>query len=319
MRRSWEREVHNAPSGMKRDFQQISQDVLEGYSLDYAMRKSQLFPNMDCEMVRVGEAGGRMQDVFYNLADHYDSIVQLRRDLMRWIAWPLFQLVLAIGVVGLFILALGIVAQMTNSEPLDIFGLGMGTTGNFALYATIVVTFFGGLFILAFGTAKGWFGNLPYTIARKVPLIGAIIECLALGRMSWAISLAHEAGMDAIETLTLGLRTTQIHYYMQHVQSVVDCIRIQKKDMTYSLAQTESFPNDFLDSMATGELAGSITETMHRQAEDYKRRLQAHFKTLAFIGGVVMMLFVGCVIGFLVIYFAYMVIFKPYNDLINDL
>ena len=75
-------------------------------------------------MVGVGEQTGHLGEVFGRLAEHYQAQVKLRRTFLSAIAWPMFQLLAALVVVGLLILVMGIIGNM-NGVPIDMLGLGL--------------------------------------------------------------------------------------------------------------------------------------------------------------------------------------------------
>ena len=55
------------------------------------------------------------------------------------IAWPMIQLALAIGVIGLLIWVLGIVATRNNGEPIDILGFGLIGNRGLLIYTNFII------------------------------------------------------------------------------------------------------------------------------------------------------------------------------------
>lgn len=75
-------------------------------------------------MVDVGEKTGRLDEVFIRLAEHYDHVLDLQRTFLQGIAWPMVQLIAALGVIGLLIWIMGILPEGIDGKPIDILGLG---------------------------------------------------------------------------------------------------------------------------------------------------------------------------------------------------
>ncbi len=207
----------------------------------------------------------------------------------------------AILIFGLLIVALGIVASITGTEPLDVFGLGFGTAGNLTIYLLFIGTFFGSLTFALIGLAKGWFGEAPTRLAYRIPLLGSTIQYLALSRMAWSLAIAHGAGMNVFDTMSMSLKSTESKYYTDHETAILQDLR-DGKEINHAIAKTDVFRQDFLDTLSTGELTGQISETMHRLAEDYRERARSNLKKLAVIGGAMVMMMVMCSVGFLIIY-----------------
>jgi type II secretory pathway component PulF len=313
-RTMWQREIDFAPSSARSGLQSLTSMILSGDAVAKAMKQSGLFPQLAYEMVDVGEKSGRVDTVFEQLSEHYANLAELRRTFLMGILWPMIQFFAAIVIFGLLILVLGWVASFNNSEPIDILGLGLGTQGSFILYCFAVIVMLGGAALLIQGTFRGWFGQLPMRIALRIPLIGSTIQNLALSRMAWSLSMAHNAGMDAIETTVLGIRATQIDYYTRHCQAVSDSIRAGN-EMNYALQRTQAFPAELIETLSTGEVTGQVSEALDRLSREYRDRAQVQFQTISVIGGFLVLLMVAAIIGFLVIYLAMVFYIGPLNEL----
>ena len=75
---------------------EVAAKVSDGTPLAKAMiEQGKYFPPMLIQMVHIGEATGRLERTLLELADHYDHRLQMRRDFLSAITWPLIQLVAA--------------------------------------------------------------------------------------------------------------------------------------------------------------------------------------------------------------------------------
>lgn len=312
-RTMWQREVNYAAPAAKAGMNQLFRAICDGDTVAASMRHCGLFPPLVYEMVKVGEKSGHLEIVFQQLSEHYENLIQLRRTFLTGIAWPSIEFFAAVVIFGLLILALGWAAMVTGSEPIDIFGLGLSPTGNFILYSFAIVLLLGGGAAFIHGTFRGWFGELPMKIAFRVPVLGSTIQNLALSRMAWSLGMAHNAGMDALETMSLGLRSTQIHYFMRHEQKVNEYLRAGN-EMAVALRTTNAFPDEFIETLATGELTGQVTETMDRLSIDFRDRAKNQFRILAMIGGFLVMAFVAAILIFLIFYLFINFYLNPINE-----
>ena len=85
--------------------------------------------------------------------------------------------------------------------------------------------------------------------------------------------------MDARRSIKLALRSTQNAYYTSHLETVDNAIA-QGSEFHEALRATGSFPDDFLSSLETAEVAGTHGESLARLADDYRDRAKAAAKTL---------------------------------------
>lgn len=258
------------------------------------------FPPLVRAVITAGEQGGRLEDSFARLAHHYNNLVLFQRNLLGRMAWPLFELFMAIGVVGLMILILGYVLESAGFPAIDWFGLKLSVFGNFVLYCVIVSILLAIAAVFIFGSIWGWFGEWPMRIARRIPLLGKTIECLALSRFAWTLSVAENAGMRPQDSTKLALDATQNFYFTNQVEMVRRSLD-ERKSIHDALAATKIFPKDFLMYVSNGELAGELAETMDRVSKDLQEQAEHNLKTITTIGFVVTFLFTAVVIGTAVI------------------
>jgi len=317
LRGALERESGIGPPVYRRTMRAVVADVSDGGSLSGALKRcGDFFPKLVLAVTRAGERGGRMDEAFRRLATHYDNLVKFRNRFLIAIAWPLFELVAAIVIIGLLMLVMGYLLDGKDPGPPDWFGLGLGTTGNFILYVMMITTFGGGIAFLIIGTMRGTFGTLPMQLARRTPLIGPTIEALSLSRFAWTMSIAENAGMEAGETMLLALQSTQNYYYERLIPEVTAGVR-SGAGYYEVLKETQAFPEDLLVLVENGETAGQLAETMERGSEQLQEKAEANLKVIATVGFAVMLGFVGLVMAVTIISMYYQLVISPMNDVMN--
>jgi type II secretory pathway component PulF len=173
-------------------------------------------------IVEAGERGGRLEQSFQRLSHHYEELVKFRNRFLLSVAWPLFELVMSIVIIGLLIL--GWVTDMNNMEPFHWFGVtSWRPWQDFLMYVFLVLLFFGGLATLA-DSERSAVGseNWPMEIALRIPLIGKTIEsscviaiCLDIigSRERGHVARRIRCGSPSIRlriTITSGTRSTAL-------------------------------------------------------------------------------------------------------------
>lgn len=301
LRSAFDRESQHGSPSLRRNLKKVVADLHQGRALaDSFQSLDGYFPPLTVSVVRAGERGGRLEDSFRRLGEHYDNLVKFRNRFLLSIAWPIFELIMAVVVVGLLILILGWIFESNGMEPIDWFGMGLSNGQNFFLYVFLVLVVASGFGTLIFGTFKGWFGTLPMRIARRLPLIGKTIESLALSRFAWTMSIAENAGMSAVETVQLACQATQNYYYTRLEEPIAT--RIGNGNEFYpTFLETGAFPTDFLMYVSNGEASGQLAESMDRVSKVLIDSAENNLKMISVIGFVVCLLFVAVLIGFTVI------------------
>lgn len=297
---------------------QIRDQLADGVTLTDAMTATDgYFPDLALAVVRAGEKSGRLEDSFHRLSKHYDNLVKFRSRFLTSIAWPAFELVASIGVIGLLILVMHwVMVDIGGIDPIDWFGMG-STTGNFLLYCGVVFFMFLAAFLLIYGSMKGWYGTLPMRIARRVPLLGKTLEHLSLSRFAWAMSASENAGMDVLETGKLSLEATENFYYKMVIPEVLYDLR-NGKSFTKTFEATDAFPGELITWIENGETAGKLAETMHQASLTLQEKAEINLQILSKIGFVLMMGFVGIVLAAAIILLYKKLVIDQYQKVLDD-
>lgn len=283
----WERETHSINPLLARNARTVLEQVGSGTTLAEGMaRTNGYFAPLTIAVVKAGESSGRLEQSFRRLSTHYETWHRFRRDTLASMAWPMFELGFAILIIGGLILLMGWAMSSINPNGMDWFGWGWGTTEYFRAYVALVFSGLTGIGLIYAGSRLGWFGSLPASVARYIPLIGGIMKNLSLARYSWALSAALGAGMNVIESVRIGLDASQdarlIELEPQITQNLVD-----NKTIYETLALTKRFPDEFLTFVSNGELSGELPETLDRLSTTYQGRVETGLnllKVATFIG-----------------------------------
>jgi len=174
------------------------------------------------------------------------------------------------------------------------------------------------VFLLIFGSIKGWYGTLPMRIARRVPLLGKTFEHLSLSRFAWAMSASENAGMDVLEIGKLSLEATENYYYQMVIPEVLYDLR-KGKSFSQTFQATDAFPDDFIVAVENGEIAGKLAETMHQTSLDLQEKAEVNLQIISKIGFVMMMGFVGIILATAIILLFKKLYIDQINNIANDL
>jgi type II secretory pathway component PulF len=301
-RQVFERESGVGPAAQRRHMASIAREVNAGVSVADAMRAERgFFPKLALEMVDIGEQTGKLDRTFGQLSDHYENIRELRRVFFTGLIWPGIQLAAAVAIVGFLIWIMGLLATLSpGSEPIDLLGFGLvGTTG-LLIYLTFVLVCGLALWGVIFAFNRGWLlPGVLMPILLRVPVLGQCLTYLAMSRMAWSLGMAIDAGMDAKPSLELALRGTQNPYYASAWPQIERKMQ-SRCAMSEALRATQRFPNEFLETLETGELTGMISETLERYAIELRDRARHLLTMLTAFAGFACWALVATIIIFLI-------------------
>jgi type II secretory pathway component PulF len=313
VRTVWLRETNSARGPGRRRFSEVSDAVAAGGSMSDGLKQTGgYFPLLFRELVQVGEMTGHLPEVFRQLADNYEHQLKLRRAFVSSLTWPLIELTLALSVVGLVIWLMGAIPTLAKNKT-DLFGLGLTGTTGLITYLTFLAMVAGAGFFVYQAMVRGLLWVAPLQVAiMKVPKLGGTLETLAMARLSWAMHVTLNSGMDLRPAMKMSLQSTHNALYTRHIDRVLADIR-QGREIHEALSATRVFPIHFIDAVQVGEQSGQLVESMQNLSGQYQDEARVAMNTLTVLLGVAVM----ALIAGIIIFFIFRV-FGFYLNSIND-
>lgn len=267
----------------KKHFRTISEAIDAGSNMRDALAGTdRYFPELFHELAHVGDQTGHLDEALAQLGRHYEFQLKMRRGFLVAMAWPLIELGLAILIIGGLIFALGVVGKMTG-HPIDVLGFGLVGTPGLIKYFTFLGIVAAVIFAIWWGIQRGLAWTKPVQrFMIRMPGLGTALDSLALGRLSWALHLTLNSGMDTRRAVALALRSTRNARYTDQMETIDSWIR-QGSSLYEAFEQTMVFPRSFLDVLQVGEKTGMIVESMKRLADQYREKSEAAMKILSVV------------------------------------
>lgn len=316
-RKIWETEERHATGPLRNAVGLIREKVAAGGTVAEGMQESDgYFPPMFVQMVTIGEQTGKLDEVLKRLGEHYEHLAVMRRNFLIGIAWPAFELVFAVAIIGLVIFVTGIISAASGGAAPDVLGWGLVGTGGAITWFFFCGFVVGGIGLFAYALIRGWLGPRPMLVAMRIPVLGKCLESLALARLTWSLAIALDSGMDARRAVMLSIKSAQNPYYESSLPLVAAAVRANKQ-FHESFAEGAVFPSDFLQQVEVAEMAGATNEALLRLAAEYDERAKAAMRVLTGICTVLVMLLVFGVIIFAIFSLFYNAYLKPINDILN--
>ena len=261
-------------------WRKVHQSIADGSSLHEALdeQKEQL-SDLFISMVRVGEKSGHLGETLLDLADYYSQLVDLRRNFLRSLILPIFELCIALLVVGLVILILGFLPG-----DMDILGLGLvGVSGLVKYLITLAIIGGVGFSIFWFLRNNAMQLRFVHYIVDYIPKIGPVFRTLALTRLTWALHLTMRTGMDVKEALALSFAAASYAPITGKLQTILN--EIDAGGSLYDgFLNCRYFDEMMILQIQTGDESGMLPEVMGRLSKEYFQQCVFRLKTLSVLG-----------------------------------
>ncbi|HWP33792.1 MAG TPA: type II secretion system F family protein [Solirubrobacterales bacterium] len=302
-------------------------DVEAGSTLEQGMaRHPDVFNRLFRAMVRSGEQSGRLEDALDRIAFQVEKTDALRRQVKSALMYP--ALVFGVAIVVLLAIVtfiipvfVGIFEEIGEEHPGEDTALPLPTqvcvmasdaiTGYwFVIFPLIALSFF--VFFKWKKTEKG--KEMWDRFLLRIPFkIGDVIQKVALARWSRTFSGAVSAGVPMLQSIKLTGDTAGNVVVEQAMEDVYASVK-RGGSIAAPIEGNEIFPPMVGHMVAVGEETGQLEHMLSKIADFYEAEVDAKVKALTALIEPLMIVFVGGVVGFIVIAM-YLPIFSLYDKI----
>ena len=296
----------------------VREDIEAGVSFSDALAKHpKIFGPLYVAMARAGESGGVLEESLERVADQLEKEDSLRRQVKAAMVYPIVVLSFTFAV---------LLALITFIVPVFVgvfedFGGDLPGITKVTIAISDAVTgrwyfLIAGTILLVYGFRKwkksSW-GRPQWDRFRlKIPMkIGKTVQKIALARWSRTFSALYGAGVPIMQAIEVTGQTAGNTVVEDAMDAVIESVKAGGSIAT-PLKDTPIFPPMVAQMIAVGEETGNLDRMLSKVADFYEDEVAAAVKALTSILEPVMIIFVGAVVGFIVISM-YMPLFKVYD------
>jgi type IV pilus assembly protein PilC len=305
----------------------VRADVEAGSSLEQAMeRYPKVFDRLFRAMVRSGEQSGRLEEAMDRIAFQVEKADALRRQVKSALMYPAlvfgFAVVVLVAIVAFVIPTfVGIFEEIAESNPSEDASLPLPT--QICVNASDVLTGYWYILIPAlvlscvafFKWKKTERGNeLWDRFKLKLPAkVGDVIQKVALARWSRTFSGAVSSGVPMLQAIKLTGETAGNVVVEQAMDDVYASVK-SGGSLAGPIEENPIFPAMVGHMVAVGEETGQLEHMLSKIADFYEAEVDAKVKALTALIEPLMIVFVGGIVGFIVIAM-YMPMFSIYDKI----
>jgi len=288
---------------------QVRADVEAGMTLADSMAKHpRVFEPLYTNMVAAGETGGILDIILQRLSTYLEKMVKLKSDVKSALIYPIAVIIISIIVISI-IMVVVIPAFKNIFEGL----LGPGErlpwltemvvsiSHIMATYWWLVALFTG---IAVFGL-KAWYKTdkghrLIDKLILKLPIIGVILQKIAIARFSRTLSTLLSSGVPILESLDITAKTSGNVIIGEAILKIRSAIE-QGSTIVEPLKAAQVFPVMVSQMIGVGEQTGALDAMLSKIADFYEQEVDAAIANLLALLEPAMIMFLGVTIGTIVI------------------
>ncbi len=278
-----------------------------GATLSASMRNyPKVFDDLYVNMVEAGETGGILDTILQRLSSYIEKNVKLVRAVKSAMIYPASVLGITVMVIGLLLWKVvpvfaSLFAGLGVSLPTPtriVIGMSnfVGGWGGAAVVVAAIAMFFG--IRAAYGTPTGKYRI--DAIMLRMPLIGPLLRKIAVARFTRTLGTLISSGVPILEGLDITARTSGNAVVEKAISQVRKAVEAGR-NLVDPLKETDVFPGMVTQMIGVGEQTGAMDAMLQKIADFYEDEVDAAVKDLLTAMEPMMILFLGIVVGGIVI------------------
>jgi type IV pilus assembly protein PilC len=298
----------------------VRQDVEAGLLLSDAMeRHPKVFGPLYVAMVRTGETGGLLESSLLRTADQLEKDASLRRQVRSAMIYPSlivsFALIVLLALVAFLIPVFEKVFKQFGGKLPSLTKV-MVTLSHLIRNQWYLLI---GFVILAVAAFIYWKrserGRDQWDRFKlRVPMkIGDVVQKVAIARWARTMSSLIAAGVPIMQALDIVGKTAGNTVVEKSMDKVVTSVK-GGGTIAQPLKESPVFPPMVAHMVGVGEETGALDAMLSKLAEFYEDEVAAAIKALTSILEPVMIIFVGGIVGIIVVAM-YLPLFDVYNQI----
>ncbi len=285
----------------------VRSDVEAGMSLSDAMAKHPVaFDRLYVAMVRAGEAGGALDKTLIRLAVQLEKDDSLRRSIKSAMTYPILIGVFALLVMfGMILFIIPIFGGMYNDLGGELPLLTRGMIGVSDAIKGYWFILFPGLILVIWSLLrlkKTEQGTRAWDrLKLKLPMkLGPVIQKIAIARFSRTLATLVGSGVPILQAIEITGKTSGNTVIEESMVEVKESVR-NGETIARPLSRVPVFPPMVTQMISIGEETGALDSMLNKVADFYEDEVDAAVKSLTSIIEPIMMIFIGGMVGIIVI------------------
>ncbi|MHB8053796.1 MAG: type II secretion system F family protein [Candidatus Aminicenantales bacterium] len=290
----------------KRVIIQVRSDVEAGSSLDQALRKfPKVFNDLFCNLIASGESSGTLDTMLTRLADYIENSVKLKAKVKQAMTYPVaifaFAMIVAVFMLWKVIPTFAqIFVDMEAKMPaltLAVLGLSHFVQKYILFMALGIVA---AIFLFRYYRKTQGGRWTTDKLILRLPMFGPLQSKVSISRITRTLSTLLAGGVSMLESIKITASTAGnvvLEKSMMDVRRQVT----EGRSLTDSIKSTGRFPFMMTQMISVGEATGTLDRMLAKLADFYDDEVNNTVGTLLSILEPFMMVFIGGIVGTLLI------------------
>ena len=293
----------------KKVLKQIHLDIESGNSVSVSFSKyDKLFGNIYVNLVKAGEASGKLDIFLSKLVVNLEKTEQIRANIKSALFYPVILLVVSLGVISIMLIyVVPIFVELFASVGGELPGLTqmIMSTSDYVRDPMRGGVTFVAIAVALYALRKQVQAN--YNLRRKyhrmllkAPLVGDLIIKSGLSKIGMILGNLSAAGVPLIEGLEISTSSTDNIPLIESMNNVKLGV-FSGSPLSELFYKEKIIPSTFAQMIKVGEETGNMEEMFESISGYYQEELNNAVERLTAMLEPIMIVFMGGTIGFIII------------------
>lgn len=290
---------------LKKALMEISQDIKGGFTLAQALsRHSDIFPRIYINLIKSGEASGKLDTVLKQMADGLEKDREFRAKIKGAMIYPavvLSMMFMVVVIMMVFVIPklVGLYEQSTIELPLPTKIL-IGVSNLFVNFWWLGIALIVGLVVGVNRWSKTPGGSMFLAkLILKLPVIGRVVTNVTLTNFNRTFGLLTSAGIPLLDSIAIVEDLTDNSVFKKALKDAYN--GVEKGLSLSSLLAGGMFPKIVGQMVRVGEETGKVDEIFFKLADYFEEESDHLLKNLTVAIEPIVLIILGIGVAFLVI------------------
>lgn len=307
----------NVNPRLKKVYDDINAEIRRGTALSDAMAtQGRSFPPLLVNMIRAGEASGKLDESCADMALYYSKSSKLAQEVKLAMTYPMALLVLTVVVIiAMFTFILpSFLGLFEGMELPAVTRVMIGISNLFTQHWAALI-----LLAAVLGTAGYilWHTEaVRFTFDKikiRMPKVGRLVKIICTARFARTLSSLHSSGFSILTALNISKTTIGNRYVESRFDEAIKLVR-SGNTLSDALSVVDGFDIKLIRTIAVGEETGSLDELLINIADDFEYESGVAVKKLVTMLEPIMICVMACVV-LLVIVSVMLPIYNLYGEI----
>ena len=290
----------------ERIFRDVREKVTQGEGLaDALAQHPDYFSELYVNMIRAGEASGRLDEILGRLADYITRVNRLKNKVTSALTYPIIMITVGGGVVTMLMTVVvpkltSLFKQAGKTLPAVTQAL-IAISHFFQNYWWSLIVFAVLLVLFRKAMLSTDDGRLRYDRwLMRLPVVGDLIRKQAINRFATTMAILLRSGIPVLEAMDIVKKVVQNSVIAKALEESRTSI-IEGSDIATPLMQSGAFPSMVGYMIKTGEQSGQLDEILERVSQAYDEEVEITTQRLTAVLEPAILVVLAGVVSFVVV------------------